>query len=138
MGMTYGTIAGILLTDLIMGRDSVWAALYDPSRQPVRAAGAFVRESLNVVAQYADWMTGGDVETEHDIGKIVERSSGRDSRRSRPIGTRKESFTHVPPSARISVALWPGTIPKRHGIAPATALASTNLEKSPTGQLRTT
>ncbi len=69
MGMTHGTIAGMLITDLIMGRESAWASLYDPSRQPVRAAGAFIRESLNVVAQYTDWVTGGDVETEHDIAK---------------------------------------------------------------------
>jgi glycine/D-amino acid oxidase-like deaminating enzyme len=31
-GMTHGTIAGILLTDLIMGRENEWATLYDPSR----------------------------------------------------------------------------------------------------------
>ncbi len=67
MGMTHGTIAGLLITDLIMGRESAWSSLYDPSRQPVRAVGEFVRESLNVVAQYADWVTGGDVETEAEI-----------------------------------------------------------------------
>jgi glycine/D-amino acid oxidase-like deaminating enzyme/nitrite reductase/ring-hydroxylating ferredoxin subunit len=67
MGMTHGTIAGLLITDLIMGRESAWTSLYDPSRQPVRAAGEFVRESLNVVAQYTDWVTGGDVDSEEDI-----------------------------------------------------------------------
>jgi glycine/D-amino acid oxidase-like deaminating enzyme len=42
-GMTYGTIAGMLLTDLILERDNPWATLYDPSRitsqhprQPIR------------------------------------------------------------------------------------------------------
>ena len=67
MGMTHGTIAGLLITDLITGRESPWASLYDPARQPVRAAGEFVRENLNVVAQYTDWVTSGDVETEQDI-----------------------------------------------------------------------
>ncbi|MBA2484554.1 MAG: FAD-dependent oxidoreductase [Nitrospira sp.] len=67
MGMTHGTIAGMLITDLIRRRESSWASLYDPSRQPVLAAGTFVRESLNVVAQYADWTTGGDVKAESDI-----------------------------------------------------------------------
>lgn len=67
MGMTHGTIAGLLLTDLIMGRDSAWSSLYDPSRQPMGAMGEFVRESLNVAAQYADWVTKGDVESEEDI-----------------------------------------------------------------------
>jgi glycine/D-amino acid oxidase-like deaminating enzyme len=36
MGMTHGTIAGQLITDLIMKRESPWASLYDPSRQPGR------------------------------------------------------------------------------------------------------
>ncbi|MCE3225026.1 MAG: dependent oxidoreductase [Nitrospira sp.] len=67
MGMTHGTIAGLLITDLIMRRESPWASLYDPSRKPVRAAGEFVRESLNMAAQYTDWVTGGDVETERQI-----------------------------------------------------------------------
>src|ERR687892_350203 len=33
-GITHGTIAGILLTDLILGKSNPWAALYDPSREP--------------------------------------------------------------------------------------------------------
>jgi glycine/D-amino acid oxidase-like deaminating enzyme len=40
MGMTHGTIAGILLTDLIMGRENPWTALYDPSRAGLLAASA--------------------------------------------------------------------------------------------------
>ncbi len=32
MGMTHGTIAGLLLTDLILGRANPWAALYDPAQ----------------------------------------------------------------------------------------------------------
>ncbi|MCC2641399.1 MAG: dependent oxidoreductase [Nitrospira sp.] len=67
MGMTHGTIAGMLIRDLIMGRECPWASLYDPSRKPIRAAGEFARESLNFVSQYADWMTGGDVKQERDI-----------------------------------------------------------------------
>jgi len=68
MGLTHGTIAGLLLTDLIMGRDSSWASLYDPSRKTLRAAGTFVQESVNVAVQYADWVTGGDVSSEEEIG----------------------------------------------------------------------
>jgi glycine/D-amino acid oxidase-like deaminating enzyme len=52
MGMTHGTIAGILLTDLIVGRKNPWATLYDPGRKTLRAAGTFLRESLNVARQY--------------------------------------------------------------------------------------
>jgi glycine/D-amino acid oxidase-like deaminating enzyme/nitrite reductase/ring-hydroxylating ferredoxin subunit len=33
-GMTHGTIAGILLTDMILGKENHWASLYDPSNKP--------------------------------------------------------------------------------------------------------
>src|SRR5262249_1325136 len=59
-GMTHGTIAGMLLTDLILGRDNPWSTLYDPSRRTLRAAGAFLRENLNTAIQYLDWLTPGD------------------------------------------------------------------------------
>ena len=69
MGMTHGTIAGMLLTDLILGRGNPWTTLYDPSRKTLRATGRFVGELLNVAAQYADWLTPGDVKSESEIAK---------------------------------------------------------------------
>lgn len=33
-GMTHGTVAGLLLTDLISGRENEWERLYDPNRLP--------------------------------------------------------------------------------------------------------
>ena len=66
-GMTHGTIAGILLTDLIMGRENEWATLYDPSRISLRAASEFAKENLNVAAQYGDYATAGDVEKADDL-----------------------------------------------------------------------
>ena len=77
MGLTHGTIAGILLTDLILGRSNPWTALYDPSRLPVKAAAEWARENSNVVLQYAEWLTGGDVESPAEIacdsGAVVRR-----------------------------------------------------------------
>jgi glycine/D-amino acid oxidase-like deaminating enzyme/nitrite reductase/ring-hydroxylating ferredoxin subunit len=61
-GMTHGTIAGILLTDLICGRANPWAALYNPSRVTLKATGTFAKETANMAAQYADWLSAGDVE----------------------------------------------------------------------------
>jgi len=58
-GLTHGTIAGMLLTDLILGRENPWRELYDPSRKPVLAAGRFARENLNVAAQYVDRVAPG-------------------------------------------------------------------------------
>ena len=77
MGMTHGTIAGILLTDLILGRPNPWAGLYDPSRFPVKATGDFISEGVNMARQYTDWISGGDVKSVDEIppgqGAVVRR-----------------------------------------------------------------
>ncbi|MBK9307954.1 MAG: FAD-dependent oxidoreductase [Nitrospira sp.] len=69
MGMTHGTIAAMLITDLILGRANAWTTLYDPARKPVKAAGTFIQENLNVAAQYTDWVSPGDVDSEENIPK---------------------------------------------------------------------
>jgi len=66
-GMTHGTIAGILITDIIAGRENEWQKLYDPARISLRASGEFAKENLNVVAQFADYVTGGDVDKISEI-----------------------------------------------------------------------
>jgi glycine/D-amino acid oxidase-like deaminating enzyme/nitrite reductase/ring-hydroxylating ferredoxin subunit len=76
-GMTHGTIAGMLLSDLIVGRENEWAALYEPSRKTLRAAGKFVKENINVAEQYVDLVTPGEVDSPADIAP----GSGRTIRR---------------------------------------------------------
>src|SRR6266540_6156952 len=66
-GMTHGTIAGILITDLVLGLKNSWESLYDPSRVKLGATTEFAKENLNVVEQYADWLTGGEYEDEKEI-----------------------------------------------------------------------
>lgn len=66
-GITHGTIAGLILTELIQGRGHPWAKLYDPSRITAKAAGDYASDNLHVAEHYADWLTGGDV---HDIRDI--------------------------------------------------------------------
>jgi glycine/D-amino acid oxidase-like deaminating enzyme/nitrite reductase/ring-hydroxylating ferredoxin subunit len=68
-GMTHGTIAGMLITDLILGRHNAWEPLYDPGRVTLRAVTDYVKENLNVASQYADYVTGGDVESVEQIAK---------------------------------------------------------------------
>lgn len=76
-GMTHGTIAGILLTDMIMGRKNPWEGIYDPSRITLRALGTFAKENLNVAAQYTDLVAAGDVESPDEIkpnsGAVISR-----------------------------------------------------------------
>jgi len=69
MGMTHGTIAGFLITDLIMGRSNPWTALYDPARKAksMTSLKEFAVENLNVAAQYRDLVTSGDVKSADDI-----------------------------------------------------------------------
>lgn len=66
-GMTHGTIAGILLTDLILGRANEWQNLYDPSRKVLASLSEFAKESLNTNAQYMDWLAPSDVNSVDDI-----------------------------------------------------------------------
>jgi glycine/D-amino acid oxidase-like deaminating enzyme/nitrite reductase/ring-hydroxylating ferredoxin subunit len=69
MGMTHGTIAGMLLTDLIVGRENPWTELYDPARKTAAAVKDFVKENLNVATQYADLVTPGEVASIDDVAK---------------------------------------------------------------------
>jgi len=62
-GMTHGTIAGMLLTDLRQGRNNRWADLYSPSRITLRAAGEYAAENINVAEQLADYVTAGEIDS---------------------------------------------------------------------------
>ncbi len=59
-GLTHGTLAGLLITDLIAGRDNPWADLYDPARKPVHAGGEWLRENSNAALQFRDWVKPAD------------------------------------------------------------------------------
>ena len=77
-GITHGAIASILIPDLIEGKDNPWATLYDPRRKSgLHAPGEYLRDNLNTLAQYGDWLRGGDVKDESEIapgeGAILRR-----------------------------------------------------------------
>jgi glycine/D-amino acid oxidase-like deaminating enzyme/nitrite reductase/ring-hydroxylating ferredoxin subunit len=80
-GMTHGTIAGMLITDQILGRHNPWAPLYDPGRVTLRATAEFAKENANVAAQYAEWLTKGDVESAdaiaNDSGAVIRRGAAK-------------------------------------------------------------
>jgi glycine/D-amino acid oxidase-like deaminating enzyme/nitrite reductase/ring-hydroxylating ferredoxin subunit len=79
-GMTHGTIAGILLRDLVLGRESPWAGLYSPTRLRVRALGELAREALNFVPRYGLWLTPGEARSVDEVppgGGAVLRSGLR-------------------------------------------------------------
>ena len=80
-GMTHGTIAGMLLTDMIVGRPNPWEQLYDPKRVRVGLSSAkeFVKENVDVAVQYASYVLPGDVPSERDVprgeGRVVRRGT---------------------------------------------------------------
>jgi Rieske Fe-S protein len=67
MGLTHGTIGGMLISDLICERPNPWTELYDPARKPVRAAANYFMENINVARQYAKHLTSGEVSSRDDI-----------------------------------------------------------------------
>lgn len=94
-GMTHGTIAGILLTDLICGRTNAWEKLYDPSRVTLslESAKEFLKENLNVASQYLDFVKPGDKEENviaPGTGAIVQKGLGKVAVYTDPNGKRHE------------------------------------------------
>jgi glycine/D-amino acid oxidase-like deaminating enzyme/nitrite reductase/ring-hydroxylating ferredoxin subunit len=66
-GMTHGTIAGMLISDLINGRKNPWEKLYSPSRITLKTAGDYLKEVGNMAAQYVDLISAGDLKAAHDL-----------------------------------------------------------------------
>lgn len=67
-GMTHGTIAGMLISDLIAGRANPWEKLYDPSRKSMKAVATYVEANANFVGHMVrDWVKGGEVRDRSEI-----------------------------------------------------------------------
>jgi len=82
MGMTHGTIGGHLVADMIDGNaKQELVDLYSPGRVFAVATLGAVGESLNMVAQYRDYLTGGDVSSADDLepgcGGLERRGLGK-------------------------------------------------------------
>lgn len=81
-GMTHGTLAGILITDLIQGRTNPWGKIYDPSRKTIQTAPSFIKENANVVAcMVSDWVAPSEVHKTADIpvneGAIMRKGASK-------------------------------------------------------------
>lgn len=79
MGMTHGTIAGLLLGDLLQGKEHRWARLYDPKRLTLHHTelATMAKENADVAKQFADWVTPGQVDDVTSIpageGRVIRR-----------------------------------------------------------------
>ena len=82
-GLTNGTAAGMILTDLIAGRDNRWASLFDSTRfKPLASAKELVKENVNVGAHFVgDHIAPPDVRSVGSLAPgeagIVRRGAGK-------------------------------------------------------------
>jgi glycine/D-amino acid oxidase-like deaminating enzyme/nitrite reductase/ring-hydroxylating ferredoxin subunit len=90
-GLTTGVVAGMLLRDLILGRDNAWVPTYAPERVTVRAAGQYVSENLTMVTNFAEYVTGGDVSSVDELkpgqGAVIRKGREKIAAYRDPGGT---------------------------------------------------
>jgi glycine/D-amino acid oxidase-like deaminating enzyme/nitrite reductase/ring-hydroxylating ferredoxin subunit len=77
MGMTHGTIAGLLIPDLIQKKTNPWEDVFAVGRVTPRATGEFLKENLNVAAQFKDFVLPGDASSAEELkpgeGAVIRR-----------------------------------------------------------------
>ena len=78
-GMTHGMIAGMLLSDLVLGKENPWATLYDPKRVSLRAApmGEALMHNAEVAMDMVKGYLKPDIKSVDDIkpgeGAVIRR-----------------------------------------------------------------
>jgi glycine/D-amino acid oxidase-like deaminating enzyme/nitrite reductase/ring-hydroxylating ferredoxin subunit len=76
-GITHGSVAGLLIGDLILKGQSPWTETYDPSRKPLKAAGTFLSENLTVPKNFAEYVAPGEKDSWEELkpgeGAIVRK-----------------------------------------------------------------
>ncbi|MFW5637369.1 MAG: FAD-dependent oxidoreductase [Thermodesulfobacteriota bacterium] len=82
-GMTRGTFAGMLIHDLILGKENPWAKTFSATRMsPVHSAGSFWMENMNVGKRFVQdrlmsLMPSGESSLTPGVGKIVKKDGDR-------------------------------------------------------------
>lgn len=66
-GITNGTLGGMIVTDIITGKENSKIELFDPSRITLKSSGDYLHEVGNMVAQYSDWLTKEDVKDTQEL-----------------------------------------------------------------------
>lgn len=81
-GMTGGTLAGMILSDLIRGEPNPWASVYDSTRiAATKGAATFLRENLDVAKEWAGGRLTSGEGAAADLGRgegaVVAAASGK-------------------------------------------------------------
>jgi glycine/D-amino acid oxidase-like deaminating enzyme/nitrite reductase/ring-hydroxylating ferredoxin subunit len=66
-GLTHGTIAGLLIPELVRGHNPPWADVYAPDRSHLHSLGTLVKEAAHQAAPYVGWLRAGEV---HSLDEI--------------------------------------------------------------------
>jgi glycine/D-amino acid oxidase-like deaminating enzyme/nitrite reductase/ring-hydroxylating ferredoxin subunit len=82
-GLTFGTLAGIIISDAILGRSNPWSELFDPSRKALtRGLWDYLKENVDYpYYMIRDRFAGPDVQSLRAVkrgqGRIVERDGAK-------------------------------------------------------------
>ncbi len=76
-GLTHGTLAGMLISDLILKKENPWTKLYDPTRKSIKTIGRYLKNNLNAATTYLNYLSFSEISTmnkmTHDTGKVINR-----------------------------------------------------------------
>jgi len=76
-GLTHGTIAGLLIPELMRGHNPAWADVYAPNRSHLHSLGTLIKEAAHSTAPYTGWLRPGEVhsldEIPHGQGALLRR-----------------------------------------------------------------
>lgn len=97
-GMTYGTIAGLMLPDLILGRPHPWEKLYDPSRMRASTLKRWTRETTRSAGRPSAVEVSAVEDIEPGQGAILRRGAKKIAVYRSPEGVlheRSAACTHL-------------------------------------------
>ena len=101
-GMTNGAAAGLIISALVLGRESPFAVAHAPTRVTLSAAGEFLRENLTMAANMTEHVRGGEIASIEELkpgeGAIVRQGLSKVAAYRDESGTlhlRSAVCTHV-------------------------------------------
>jgi glycine/D-amino acid oxidase-like deaminating enzyme/nitrite reductase/ring-hydroxylating ferredoxin subunit len=101
-GITHGAVAGLLISDLVLGKENLWTEVYEPSRKPLKAIGEIVKENATAVKNFAGYVTAGDKSSADELapgeGAILRRGLSKVAAYRRDDGSLSEcaaTCTHL-------------------------------------------
>jgi glycine/D-amino acid oxidase-like deaminating enzyme len=101
-GMTFGTLAAIMISDAILGRKNPWVDLFDPGRAAIRhGLWDYLKENTDYpYYMMRDRVAGSESRTLRSIkpghGKVIQQTGSRIAAYRRPDGSlRLRSATHA-------------------------------------------